>query len=228
MPLGSTEQHGPHLPLSTDTDIAVALTTDLESRRDDIVVAPALAYGASGEHAGFPGTLSIGQEALELLLVELGRSASETFNHLLIISTHGGNATRITLPLRERDRAPPSHAARRGRRSAERRAAERLRGESRDVLIWMPPLTGGAHAGRTETSIELALRPTLVHQELALSGDTRPINELMPLIRASSVRSISPTGVLGDPTGASVTEGAALLTALADDLERAVQAWVGR
>jgi creatinine amidohydrolase len=50
----------------------------------------------------------------------------------------------------------------------------------------------------------------------------------MPLIRASSVRSISPTGVLGDPTGASVTEGAALLTALADDLERAVQAWVGR
>lgn len=204
MPLGSTEQHGPHLPLSTDTDIAVALTTDLESRRDDIVVAPALAYGASGEHAGFPGTLSIGQEALELLLVELGRSASETFNHLLIISTHGGNAEPV------------------------RRAAERLRGESRDVLIWMPPLTGGAHAGRTETSIELALRPTLVHQELALSGDTRPINELMPLIRASSVRSISPTGVLGDPTGASVTEGAALLTALADDLERAVQAWVGR
>jgi creatinine amidohydrolase len=204
VPLGSTEQHGPHLPLSTDTDIAVALTTDLESRRDDIVVAPALAYGASGEHAGFPGTLSIGQEALELLLVELGRSASETFNHLLIISTHGGNAEPV------------------------RRAAERLRGESRDVLIWMPPLTGGAHAGRTETSIELALRPTLVHQELALSGDTRPINELMPLIRASSVRSISPTGVLGDPTGASVTEGAALLTALADDLERAVQAWVGR
>ena len=61
---GSTEQHGPHLPLSTDTDIALALADALAARRPDVVVAPALPYGASGEHAGFPGTLSIGHEAL--------------------------------------------------------------------------------------------------------------------------------------------------------------------
>src|SRR4030081_1452778 len=77
VPLGSTEQHGPHLPLDTDTRIATALAAGLARRRDDGVVAPALPYGASGEHAGFPGTLSVGTPALELLLVELVRSASD-------------------------------------------------------------------------------------------------------------------------------------------------------
>src|SRR5207244_10892531 len=82
VPFGSTEQHGPHLPLSTDTDIAVALCERLALRRD-VVVAPPVAYGSSGEHAGFAGTVSIGQDALELLALELGRSASESFGHLL-------------------------------------------------------------------------------------------------------------------------------------------------
>jgi len=59
VPVGSTEQHGPHLPLSTDTDIALALASGLAGRRADVVVAPSMAYGASGEHAGFAGTLSI-------------------------------------------------------------------------------------------------------------------------------------------------------------------------
>src|SRR3712207_8629966 len=69
VPLGATEQHGPHLPLGTDTVIASALAASL-----DAVVAPALPYGSSGEHAGFPGTLSIGREALVHVLVELVRS----------------------------------------------------------------------------------------------------------------------------------------------------------
>jgi creatinine amidohydrolase len=79
VPVGSTEQHGPHLPVSTDTDIAVALAERLAWRLVDAVVAPAAAYGASGEHQAFAGTISVGHEALELLLVELARSATETF-----------------------------------------------------------------------------------------------------------------------------------------------------
>jgi creatinine amidohydrolase len=92
VPLGSTEQHGPHLPLSTDADVAVALCGALAVARADVIVAPAIGYGASGEHAGFAGTLSIGQEALELLLVELGRSASETFRRMLLVNAdaHAG------------------------------------------------------------------------------------------------------------------------------------------
>ncbi len=77
VPLGSCEQHGPHLPLGTDTEIAMALADSLAIRRGDVVVAPGLPVGSSGEHAGFPGTLSVGQTGLELLVVELVRSAEE-------------------------------------------------------------------------------------------------------------------------------------------------------
>ena len=64
VPLGATEQHGPHLPLETDTrDRRARIADAAAAGRADVVVAPALPFGASDEHAGFPGTLSLGQEA---------------------------------------------------------------------------------------------------------------------------------------------------------------------
>ena len=201
VPVGATEQHGPHLPLSTDTDLAVALCSRLAESRPDAIAAPPVAYGSSGEHQGFAGTLSIGQEALELMLVELCRSASLTFSRVLLVSTHGGNAAPV------------------------RRAERRLRGESRDVRAWMPHWRGDAHAGRSETSLQLALAPDQVRLDRAAPGDLRPISELLPLLRESSVRAVSANGVLGYPAGASAAEGDALLRDLLDDLQRAVRAW---
>jgi hypothetical protein len=79
VPVGSTEQHGPALPLGTDTMIATSVTQEVARRLVDdghhVLVAPAVGYGSSGEHEDFPGTISIGREALGLMLVELGRSA---------------------------------------------------------------------------------------------------------------------------------------------------------
>ena len=201
VPLGSTEQHGAHLPVSTDTDIAVALCSALADERPDVVVAPAVPYGSSGEHAGFAGTLSIGQVATELLAVELARSATETFRHVLFVSAHGGNSEPV------------------------RRAVKGLRDEGRDVSLFEPSWDGDAHAGHTETSLQLLLRPDVVRAERAAVGDTRPIAELMPLLRMGGVRAVTATGVLGDPTTASTDAGRATFTALVAALVAHVAAW---
>ena len=91
VPVGATEQHGPHLPLTTDTDIAVALAERVAAVAREVVVAPSISYGSSGEHQDFAGTLSVGGPATEQLLVELGRSATATWSRVLLICTHGGN-----------------------------------------------------------------------------------------------------------------------------------------
>ncbi|HEX7132089.1 MAG TPA: mycofactocin biosynthesis peptidyl-dipeptidase MftE [Iamia sp.] len=198
VPLGSTEQHGPHLPLGTDTAVAVAVCDRLAARRADVVVAPALPYGSSGEHAGFAGTLSIGQEALERVVVELVRSA-DAFAAVVLVSGHGGNAEPLA------------------------RAVAVLRSEGRRVEAWSPRIAGGdAHAGRTETSLLLALDPAAVWLDRAEAGATAPLSELMPALRDGGVRAVSANGVLGDPTGASAAEGEQILDALVADLERSL------
>jgi creatinine amidohydrolase len=201
VPIGSTEQHGPHLPLGTDTDIALAISQRLAQRRP-AVVAPPVAYGSSGEHDGFAGTLSIGQAALTALLVELGRSAAATFGRLVFVSAHGGNAAPVSA------------------------AVAQLTAESRSVLMWAPRWRGDAHAGRTETALLLALHPEYVDEAAAEAGNTAPLGELMPDLLAGGVRAVSGNGVLGDPTGATADEGRALLQALTDDLERTVRTWL--
>ena len=90
VPVGSTEQHGPHLPLDTDTRIAVAVAHRAAADRGHLL-APAIAYGASGEHQGFPGTVSIGTAALRTVLVEYGRSACDWAGRLVFVNGHGGN-----------------------------------------------------------------------------------------------------------------------------------------
>ncbi|HET6548458.1 MAG TPA: mycofactocin biosynthesis peptidyl-dipeptidase MftE, partial [Solirubrobacter sp.] len=193
-PLGATEQHGPHLPLGTDTIIARALAGAVPGA----VVAPALPYGSSGEHAGFAGTLSIGRSALEHVLVELVRSAR--FARVLFVSAHGGNAEPVAAAVRK------------------------LRTEGSDVRAWSPEWRGDAHAGRVETSLLLALAPELVGAARE-AGNTAPLAELMPHLRAGGVRAVSANGVLGDPAGASADEGHALLAAAAADLRAFVEAW---
>ncbi|MFD8820521.1 mycofactocin biosynthesis peptidyl-dipeptidase MftE, partial [Streptomyces sp. NPDC059627] len=154
MPLGSTEQHGPHLPFGTDSTIAravaerVALTAPAEWHP---LVAPTLCYGSSGEHAGFPGTLSIGREALRLVLVEAVRSLAMWAGRIVFVNGHGGNATTLDA------------------------AVGLLRSEGHRVA-WVPCLTPGAdpHAGRWETSVMLHLAPEDVRTAAAAAGDTPP------------------------------------------------------
>ncbi|NDK30209.1 mycofactocin biosynthesis peptidyl-dipeptidase MftE [Nesterenkonia haasae] len=212
LPLGSTEQHGPHLPVDTDTRIAQAVAERLGQRlnaeSENVLIAPAVTYGASGEHAGFQGTISIGHEALGALLVEYGRSALEWAAKLVIVNGHGGNVASL------------SHAV------------PRLRYEGREIG-WLPCANGyglpgpeeDAHAGRVETSLMLHIQPNLVHMAKAEPGVTEPLEKILPRLMAVGIKSVAANGVLGDPTGASAAEGEELLNSVAESVYRRYRAW---
>ena len=199
VPLGSLEQHGPHLPMDTDTRIACFVASRACAGRAGVGLAPPVAIGASGEHADFPGTLSIGTEALTVCLIELGRHASLHWPALLLVNGHGGNAAAVEA------------------------AIATLRYEGRAAHAWHAGLPeGDAHAGRFETSVMLALASAAVQLDHAEAGNTEPIGQVMPVLRERGVRVVSPNGVLGDPAGASAAEGERLLAELTQGLARTV------
>jgi mycofactocin precursor peptide peptidase len=202
VPVGSIEQHGPHLPLDTDRRVACTLAARLADVRDELVLGPGLPYGASGEHEAAAGTVSIGTEALTDVLVELGRSASRWAERVLFVNGHGGNRDALTA------------------------AGTRLRHEGRDVAWWTWSLPGAdAHAGATETSLLLALDPGGVRHDRIEVGDTRPLAELLPELRQRGVLGVSPNGVLGDPTRADAAAGERAFGELTAALVAAVARW---
>jgi mycofactocin precursor peptide peptidase len=207
VPVGSVEQHGPHLPLDTDTRIASAVAAAVADRLGAVgsapwLVAPAIAYGASGEHESFPGTVSIGTAALQQLLVEYGRSASNWASRLVFVNGHGGNT------------------------EALRAATALLRYEGRDAA-WCPCSVPGAdaHAGHTETSVLLHLSPGTVREDQWLPGNTAPLAELLPALRRGGVAAVSEVGVLGDPTTASGREGARIFADMVAACAARISRW---
>lgn len=212
IPLGSTEQHGPHLPLDTDTRIATAVAREVAAclagasnfgdRPLHWLVAPAIAYGDSGEHQSFPGTISIGTDALTTLLVEYGRSATCWAQRLLFVNGHGGNVTAL------------------------KRAVRRLRSEGRDVGWCACTATGAdAHAGHTETSVLLHISPADVLIDRRRPGNGAPLSDLLPTMRRAGVAAVSATGVLGDPTTATAAAGELILTEMVDGCLGRVGRW---
>jgi creatinine amidohydrolase len=203
VPVGSYEQHGPHLPLDTDATIATAVARGVAralAGTTSVHVGQTIAYGASGEHQDFPGTLSIGTDALRIMLVELVRSASTWAARTVFVNGHGGNLDALRL------------------------AVGQLRDEGHDAGWAACAGPGGdAHAGHVETSIMLCLAPDRVDLTRARAGNREPLDRLMPTLVAQGVRAVAPNGVLGDPTGATAEAGADLLAAMVEDVTARVR-----
>jgi mycofactocin system creatininase family protein len=202
VPVGSVEQHGPHLPLDTDTVIAEAVSRRVAQllAEQHVWVAPALGYGASGEHQMFPGTSSIGAEALRLAVVELVRSMTTWSGRVVLVNAHGGNTSALV------------------------GAVTQLVAEGRDAA-WVACATEevDAHAGYTETSLMLHLQPWAVRLDRAEAGNTTPVAELLPTLVRHGVAPVSANGVLGDPAGATAEEGRRCLEAMAHDISALVR-----
>jgi creatinine amidohydrolase/Fe(II)-dependent formamide hydrolase-like protein len=224
LPVGSVEQHGPHLPLDTDAFDADYLARRVAEASSDPkpLVLPAMSYGVSYHHADFVGTVSISNDTLAKMIYEIGMSVSRNgIRKLVIINGHGGNSPAL------------NYAAQMINRDARIFVCVDT-GETSDVDIYKIVETpNDVHAGEIETSTGLAARPELVQMDQAkkhipkFSSGYLDFTSKRGVLWYAYTRKISTSGVMGDPTKASAAKGEKIweimiahLVSFVEDLKR--------
>jgi len=215
LPLGATEQHGPHLPLSVDTDLtqdAVARMLTNLSAEQSVLVLPALAITKSNEHNRFPGTLSLSPETLLTVLRDIGASVARAgVERLVLLNGHGGNTALLQVAAREL-RVDHNLIV----------AVCSWSGFAETEGLFDPAAYSvDLHAGDSETSAMLAARPDLVdmgkaenfstsmedwQQEFKFIGLTG-----QPAAPGWIAGDLNPEGVCGDASSATAEKGEAML-----------------
>jgi creatinine amidohydrolase len=203
LPVGSLEEHGPHLPLGTDTFHALEVARRVAQMRA-VVVAPPLFYGICRSTSEHPGTVSISGDALRGLLWEVGREFyRHGLRHLVLMSGHAGG-THISAIIEAGERLLAELP---GARVAVVNLLEVLR----EVLADRPDLVqtrGDSHAGEVETAIMMAAYPHLVQ---GTASEEWPQFPKYLLVRDK--RRYWPGGVWGNPAPASAAQGEKILAA---------------
>lgn len=214
LPLGATEQHGPHLPHETDSLIAAGIINRLSSQLPDdekITILPVEPIGYSPEHLDYPGSLSLSYgEAIERW-VAIGEMLNEAgIRKLILLNAHGGNSPLMTIVATEL----------RLRASMMAVATSWTRFGSPDGLIEPDERAFGIHGGDIETSVMLALHPELVdlknlekfpNLQQRLASENQYLRAYGPHAFGWKMQDLNAQGVVGDAAGASAQKGQLLL-----------------
>ncbi len=213
---GSTEQHGPHLPEMTDTLIGTALVRAITERLPHALQGPTISIGCSEHHMTFPGSVTLSRETFIAVVRDVAHSfARHGFRTIVFIPSHGGNFG----PLAEAVQGLSDALA-----EVRVLAFTDLLGfvtvfNETAASFGITPEIAGAHAGETETSIDLALRPDLVRMEEAAAGYVGPFDAAVSeRIFREGMPAITANGILGDSRPATAEHGAVYLDTMADYL----------
>ncbi|SMC40403.1 creatininase family protein [Rhizobium sp. RU36D] len=213
LPIASTEQHGPHLPIATDVAIANGMLAELRLQRPDdldFLVLPTQEIGKANEHIYGPGTLSFGPEILIPAWTAIGSKVAEAgIRKMVIVNSHGGNVDIMSIVAREL----------RVRHAMAVVSTQWGRFGHPEGMISDHEMKFGIHGGDVETSLMLYFRPDLVRMDKAqnfvskaeeMKANSRFLQPLPPHSLAWIAHDLNPAGVVGDASNGTAEKGAAI------------------
>ena len=216
LPTAAIEQHGPHLPVGTDTIINQGLLEQLkrEAPQDlDFRVLPVQAVGKSNEHLWAAGTVTMSAEVALKLWVEIGLSVARAgVRKMLILNSHGGNTDLISIVARELRVRAGLYVVRTGWGAYG----------TPEGLFSPQELSYGIHGGDVETSLVLHFRPETVDmsqaQDFRSSAETSPISPIGGVAYGWIASDVNPHGVVGEAHLATAQKGKATADKMVADV----------
>ena len=221
LPVGATEQHGPHLPLGTDTIMVEWICRQATDGLEGVAVAPAIPFGESDNHRAFPGTISLSLQTLKSVICDIGCSLFRAgFDGVFIVNGHGGNTQTVAaaaLELRERTRCVVAQVMWTAMVDDAWHVME-------SPIVW--------HADEAETSQMLAIAPELVHMDRAVSEVPSPVpfitftEEALLNVKIDiglpATHALTQSGTIGEAELARKEKGEAVLSQAVPNLRRTI------